>query len=216
MQLDGYRYKATINNKKILTNKHPVASKHRIPKIHDSSQVALCSLLHNNTRSMAQPHHPTPPHHTALSLPKPLRKPLQHRLGLCRRPRRQRLPTLLQIPIRIPISISTHDPTLLHSHLPHLHRLSPTTALTRTRLGRAPRRREILRRRITPVVQGRRGGSLGPGAIWSLLERLVQVQVLVLIVVLVWVLGVVVVELVLGGLAVAFAVLVGDEELLLS
>lgn len=149
---------------------------------------------------MIQPHSLFP--HTLrchISLPKPVRKPLQHRLRLLRRPRRQRLPSLLPL-----LNIPTHNTALLPplralcrrcSVLRHLH------ALVGIRLCRAGRR-TVHGGRITVVY----GWGLWPGSILALLVGLLRG---------VRVLGVVEGEVVLGDvcLAVAFALLPADEKL---
>lgn len=106
------------------------------------------------------------------------------------------------------ISISPYNTTLLRplrslrsTHRgPVLRHLHPLSALIRIRLGRAGRSK-VLRRRITAVVHGR---WLGPAAVCALLVgRAGAVRVLRRVE------G----EVILGGLAVAFALLPGDEEL---
>ena len=155
-----------------------------------------CQLLQYTYPKLIQSHISslsTPP-----LLPKPLRKPLQHGLCLLRRPRRHRLTAPL-----LNISVTAAYHTALLRPLPHrrsvrrhLHRLP---ALVGARFC-CPRRRKIarwriLRWRIAAVVHGR---WLGPAAVLPLLVGRAG-----------WVEG----EVGFGRLAVAFALLPGDEEL---
>ena len=151
---------------------------------------------------------PTPTTTTAHHLlPEPLRKPPQHGLRILRRPRWQRLS---QLDIRIP---TAHNATLLgtlrrrhrrwRSIRRHLHLLAGL--LVRVHLGGAGgRRRKVLGRCVGAVVHG---GRLGPRAVLALLVGSGAGALLVRV--LRGVEG----KVVLGGLAVAFALVPAYEEL---
>lgn len=159
---------------------------------------------------MIQPHFPTTTTTTVADrlLPKPLRKPPQHGLRILRRPRRQRL---AQLDIRIPV---TDNAALLGAlgrrHLRrrrsvrrHLHLLAGL--LVWVHLGRAGgRRRKVLGRGVGAVVHG---GRLGPRAVLALLVGCGAGALLIRV------LRRVEGEVVLGGLAVAFALVPAYEEL---